>query len=93
MIRAPLSVSGRGAGVVFQRIARRRQGPHWVEHGLVAKGLIAAHSTRHVAWVTDRSGTVLEALILVAVQDTDRRSGLTADYRRLQWIHGSSGNG
>jgi hypothetical protein len=37
-------------------------------------------------------GMALEALILVAVQNTDRRSRLTADYRRPPWIHGSSGN-
>ncbi|MBK8536660.1 MAG: hypothetical protein IPL59_16955 [Candidatus Competibacteraceae bacterium] len=65
----------------------------WGKEWAGAQGAVAAHSSRHVAWVADRSGTVLEALILVTVQNTDRRSGLTADYRRPQWIHCSGGNG
>ncbi|MBK8754738.1 MAG: hypothetical protein IPL99_25250 [Candidatus Competibacteraceae bacterium] len=65
----------------------------WGKAWAGARGAVAAHSSRHVAWVADRSGTVLEALMLVTVQNTDRRSGLTADYRRPQWIHCSGGDG
>ena len=33
-----------------------------------AKGAVAAHSARRVAWVADRQGTVIEALFLVTLQ-------------------------
>ena len=34
-----------------------------------ARGAVAAHSARRVAWVADHSGTVLEALFLVTLQE------------------------
>ncbi len=48
-----------------------------------AKGRIAAHSARRVAWVADRQGTVIEALFLVTLQAagaSGQRPG------RPQWI-------
>ena len=48
-----------------------------------AKGRIAAHSARRVAWVADRQGTVIEALFLVTVQAagaSGQRPG------RPQWV-------
>ncbi|MBK8754813.1 MAG: hypothetical protein IPL99_25710 [Candidatus Competibacteraceae bacterium] len=59
-----------------------------------AQGVVAAHSSRHVAWVADRSGTVLGALIRSNGAELPTADpGLTADYRRPQWIHCSGGNG
>lgn len=52
-----------------------------------------AHSSRHPAWVTDRNGTVLEALLLVTVQDANHRTRRTVHYHRPQWIHCSGGDG
>ena len=48
-----------------------------------AKGRIAAHSARRVAWVADRQGTVIEALFLVTLQEAGapgQRPG------RPQWV-------
>ena len=48
-----------------------------------AKGRIAAHSARRVAWVADRQGTVIEALFLVTLQAagaSGQRPG------RPQWV-------
>ena len=50
-----------------------------------AKGRIAAHSARRVAWVADRQGTVLEALFLITVQDAaPARPG--ACVNRPRWV-------
>ena len=49
-----------------------------------ATGTVAAHSTRRVAWVADRQGTVIEALFLVTLQEagaSGQRLG------RPQWVH------
>ncbi len=40
-----------------------------------AKGPVTAHSTRRVAWVADRGGTVLEALVLVMLDEARGPSG------------------
>ena len=40
-----------------------------------AKGPVTAHSTRRIAWVADRSGTVLEALFLVALAEARGPNG------------------
>ena len=43
-----------------------------------AKGAVAAHSARRVAWVADRQGVVIEALFLVTLQEAGapgQRSG------------------
>ena len=50
-----------------------------------AKGAVAAHSARRVAWLADRQGTVIEALLLVTLQEAapgrlDQRPG------RPQWV-------
>jgi hypothetical protein len=49
-----------------------------------AKGAVAAHSVRRVAWVADRQGTVLEALFLVTVQDAGPPARPSAN--RPQWV-------
>ena len=48
-----------------------------------AKGAVAAHSARRVAWVADRQGVVIEALFLVTLQEAGapgQRPG------RPQWL-------
>ena len=40
----------------------------WGRERAGARGTVAAHSARRVAWVTDRQGTVIEALFLVTLQ-------------------------
>ena len=57
-----------------------------------AKGAVAAHSARHVAWVAGRRGTVLEALFLVTLTTGGNRS----DEGRPRWVRcrgGISGGG
>ena len=49
-----------------------------------AKGVVAAYSVRRVAWVADRQGTVLEALVLVTVQDAGPPARPSAN--RPQWV-------
>ena len=51
-----------------------------------AKGVVAAYSVRRVAWVADRQGTVLEALFLVALQETGDPGWLDQRLRRPQWV-------
>lgn len=48
-----------------------------------AKGRIAAHSARRVAWVADRQGTVIAALFLVTLQEAGA-PGQRLD--RPQWV-------
>ena len=49
-----------------------------------ARGAVAAHSTRRVAWLADRQGTVLEALFLVTL----RAAGASGQRPgRPQWVH------
>ncbi len=59
-----------------------------------AKGPVAAHSSRHVAWVADRHGTALEALFLVTLREV-RESGSHAlagmNPRRPRWIRCTGG--
>ena len=47
----------------------------WGRERAGAKGPITAHSARRVAWVADRGGTVLEALVLVALAEARGPSG------------------
>lgn len=50
-----------------------------------AKGAVAAHSARRVAWVADRQGVVIEALFLVTLQEV--APGRFAERpRRPQWV-------
>lgn len=51
-----------------------------------AKGRIAAHSARRVAWVADGEGTVLEALFLVAVQEAGALARPGASASRPRWV-------
>jgi len=51
-----------------------------------AKGRIAAHSARRVAWVADRQGTVLEALFLVTLQEASTPAWPGASSSRPQWV-------
>jgi hypothetical protein len=47
-----------------------------------AKGVVAAHSARHVAWLAGRRGTVLEALFLVTLTTGGNRS----DEGHPRWV-------
>ena len=50
-----------------------------------AKGAVAAHSARRVAWLADRQGTVIEALFLVTLHGgAPGRPG--ANLNRPQWV-------
>ena len=40
----------------------------WGREWAGAKGAVAAHSARRVAWLADRQGVVIEALFLVTLQ-------------------------
>lgn len=51
-----------------------------------AKGRIAAHAARRVAWVADRQGTVLEVLFLVVLQEARAPAGPGANWSRPQWV-------
>ena len=51
-----------------------------------AKGAVAGHSARRVAWVADRQGTVLEALFLVTVQVAGAPGRPGANWSRPQWV-------
>ena len=55
----------------------------WSRELAGAKGAVAAHSARRVAWLADRQGTVIEALFLVTLQEAGapgQRPG------RPQWV-------
>ena len=55
----------------------------WGREWAGAKGAVAAHSARRVAWLADRQGTVIEALFLVTLQEAGapgQRPG------RPQWV-------
>lgn len=55
-----------------------------------AKGAIAAHSARRVAWLADRQGTVIEALFLVTLQGgAPGRPGASSS--RPQWVRCTRG--
>ena len=41
----------------------------WGREWAGAKGAVAAHSARRVAWLADRQGTVIEVLFLVTLQE------------------------
>ena len=41
----------------------------WSRELAGAKGAVAAHSARRVAWLADRQGTVIEVLFLVTLQE------------------------
>ena len=57
-----------------------------------AKGRIAAHSARRVAWVADRQVTVIEALFLVTVQDAGDSTRLDQRPPRPQWVRCGANN-
>ena len=52
-----------------------------------ARGAVAAHSARRVAWVADRQGTVIEALFLVTLQAAVAPGRLDQRPPRPQWVH------
>ena len=56
----------------------------WGRELVGARGAVAAHSARRVAWVADRQGVVLEALFLVTVQDAGPPARPSAN--RPQWV-------
>ena len=59
-----------------------------------AKGLVAAHSSRQVAWVADRHGTALEALFLVTLHEargSSPNSLAGANLRGPHWIRCTGG--
>lgn len=51
-----------------------------------AKGAVAAHSARRVAWVADRQGVVIEALFLVTLQAAGASGRLIERPRRPRWV-------
>ena len=51
-----------------------------------ARGTVAAHSARRVAWVADRQGTVLEALFLVVLQEAGAPARPGERPHRPQWV-------
>ncbi|MDG4551746.1 MAG: hypothetical protein P9G45_15205 [Candidatus Contendobacter sp.] len=51
-----------------------------------AKGAVAAHSARRVAWVADRQGVVIEALFLVTLQAAGASGRPGASVSRPQWV-------
>jgi hypothetical protein len=56
-----------------------------------AKGRIAAHSARRVAWLADRQGVVIEALFLVTVQDAGAPARSGGSPRRPRWVRCTDG--
>ena len=56
----------------------------WGRELVGARGAVAAHAARRVAWVADRQGVVLEALFLVTVQDAGPPARPSAN--RPQWV-------
>jgi len=52
-----------------------------------ARGAVAAHAARRVAWVADRQGTVIEALFLVTLQAAVAPGRLDQRPPRPQWVH------
>ena len=55
----------------------------WAQALAGRNGLLAAHSTHRIAVVADHRGTVLEVLVLVALDKTNRRGQHS---RRPQWV-------
>ena len=55
----------------------------WAQALAGRNGVLTAHSTSRIAVVVDHRGTVLEALMLVALEKTDRRGQHS---RRPQWV-------
>jgi hypothetical protein len=51
-----------------------------------AKGAVTARAARHAAIVQTRGGTVLEALFLVALQETGDPARSGASLSRPQWV-------
>ena len=51
-----------------------------------AKGAVAAHSARRVAWLADRQGTVIEALFLVTLQEAGAPGRRNQRPGRPQWV-------
>ena len=64
----------------------------WGKEWAGAQGAVAAHSSRHVAWVADRNGTVLDALFLVTLH-TGNLIHPSGHNHRPQWVHCSGGSG
>ena len=56
-----------------------------------AKGAVAAHSARRVAWLADRQGTVIEALLLVTLQAAGTPGRPGASSSRPQWVRCTRG--
>ena len=59
----------------------------WGRELVGARGAVAAHSARRVAWVADRQGTVIEALFLVTLQAAVAPGRLDQRPPRPQWVH------
>ena len=57
----------------------------WGKEWAGTQGAVAAHSSRHVAWVADRNGTVLEALFLVTLH-TGNLTHPSGHNHRPQWV-------
>ena len=55
-----------------------------------AKGAVAAHSARRVAWVADRQGVVIEALFLATLQAAGASGRLDQRPGRPQWVRCAS---
>ena len=72
----------------------RRRLEVWGRELAEAKGRVTAHSARHVAWVAERHGTVLDALFLVTLRAA-RASGSPAlagmNPRRPRWVRCTGG--
>ena len=58
----------------------------WGQELAGAKGAVAAHSARRVAWLADRQGTVIEALFLVTLQEAGAPGRLNQRPSRPQWV-------
>jgi hypothetical protein len=59
----------------------------WERELVGARGAVAAHAARRVAWVADRQGTVIEALFLVTLQAAVAPGRLDQRPPRPQWVH------
>ena len=57
----------------------------WGREWAGAKGAVAAHSARRVAWLADRQGTVIEVLFLVTLQEAEP-GRLDQRPCRPQWV-------
>ncbi|MCK7577071.1 MAG: hypothetical protein MZV65_15390 [Chromatiales bacterium] len=86
----PVALAGTRCQIEQPADARQRL-EVWGRELAGARGPVTAHATRHVAIVQARGGAVLEALLLVTLQETGAPARPDLSQRRPRWVRCTGG--